>query len=100
MQNLATVTLGPVVPRAEFTPPPEVDSQIIILDPRPQPLIPLDTFKLIKQGFSSPRKKLIKNLPASTAELTKIFAEIDLETSVRPANLSLNDWKSLAKKMH
>lgn len=99
-QNYATVMLGPVVPHAEFTPPPEVDSQIIILEPRPEPLISPDIFRLIKQGFSSPRKKLMKNLPASTAELTEIFARIGLDSSVRPANLSLNDWKSLAKNLH
>jgi 16S rRNA (adenine1518-N6/adenine1519-N6)-dimethyltransferase len=33
VQNLAEVELGPVVPAAEFTPPPKVDSQVLVLTP-------------------------------------------------------------------
>ena len=33
MKNYADIELGPVVGREEFTPPPKVDSQVIILGP-------------------------------------------------------------------
>ena len=94
VQNRADVTLGPVVERNLFTPPPKVDSQVIILDPRP-PKISDNTLKLIKTGFSNPRKKLIKNLPFEKSELTTIFAQLDLSLSSRPADLTLENWQNL-----
>ena len=39
VQNLAEVELGPVVPAAEFTPPPKVDSQVLVLTPLAEPQI-------------------------------------------------------------
>lgn len=37
VQNLAEAELGPVVKAKEFTPPPQVDSQVLILTPLPEP---------------------------------------------------------------
>ena len=39
VQNLAETTLGPVVKAEEFTPPPKVDSQVLILTPLAEPQI-------------------------------------------------------------
>ena len=96
VQNRARVTLGPIVPRTEFTPAPKVDSQVIILDPK-TPAVPEKTFKLIKQGMSSPRKKLLKNLSAfhDPETLHAAFATLNLNPDARPADLSLADWAAL-----
>ena len=37
VQNQAEVELGPVVKAAEFTPPPKVDSQVLVLTPLDAP---------------------------------------------------------------
>lgn len=100
VQNRADVELGPVVVKGEFTPPPKVDSEIIILNPK-TPEIKEEVFKLIKIGFSSPRKKLIANLAGlkSKEELKQIFEKLNLDENARPANLGLKDWERLQESM-
>ena len=38
-QVYAEVSLGPVVPASLFTPPPKVDSQVVVLKTRTEPLV-------------------------------------------------------------
>ena len=96
VKNRAFVTAGPVVEKAEFTPPPKVDSQVLILEPH-APEVPDEVFKLIRQSFSSPRKKLIHNLAGlkSKEELAKIFDEIGVSLDARPGDLHLQDYQKL-----
>ncbi len=99
-KNLAEVRLGPVVLRNEFTPPPKVDSQVLILEPH-KPRISEEVFKIISKGFSAPRKKLINNLAGlkSNEELEKIFSECDINIDARPSDLKLEDWYKIYQKM-
>lgn len=97
VKNQAEVQLGPIVGRLEFTPPPKVDSQVLILTPRPHPLIIPQAFKLVKIGFKNPRKKLISNLTSlkSKEELREIFTNLHLDENARPSDLHLDDWSRL-----
>lgn len=98
VQNLAAVSLGPVVKKDLFTPAPKVDSQVLILDPYKSPKIPIETFDFIKRGFSAPRKKLIKNLSfLDQNTLKQAFLDLNISENARPADLSLEDWQKLAK---
>lgn len=99
VQNRAEVKLGPVVPKGFFTPPPKVDSQVLVCIPRKQPIIEDDIFDIIKIGFVSPRKKLAANL-SSGLKISKdlirgIFTDISLSPDCRPSDLSLKDWQKL-----
>lgn len=98
VKNRAMVELGPVVERAEFTPPPKVDSQVIVLIPH-VPEVPDEVFGLIKRGFAAPRKKILHNLAGlkSKAELAQIFAELNIDINARPGDLRLSDWQKLYK---
>lgn len=95
-QNRAEVKLGPIVPKAEFTPPPQVDSQVLILNPH-SPIIPEAVFSLIKLGFHSPRKKLITNLAhlQEKAKIRQILLSLQLSPDARPSDLRLQDWQAL-----
>lgn len=99
IKNLADLELGPLVLRDQFTPPPKVDSQVIILRPHP-PLVSEQALKLASLGFSSPRKKVIANLPGDREQLRQDFLSLGLDPDFRPANLSLLDWQSLAEIKH
>ena len=100
-QNRAKVSLGPLVKREFFTPPPKVDSQVIILEPYEKPQVSEQAIALAKLGFSSPRKKLISNLVValrmSKEELENYFAKLAFDLNVRPADLDLQDWEKLAQ---
>ncbi len=101
-QNYTSVTLGPVVPRAEFTPPPKVDSQVVVLQPHPAIVEP-QVLDLVKIGFSNPRKKLVANLAVglhlSKEQIKAIFSQLSLNLDARPADLNLIDWQKLHKAL-
>ena len=98
VKNRARVFRGPVVLKGEFTPPPKVDSEVIILEPK-EPEVPEEVFGLIRKGFTAPRKKLIHNLSGlkSKEELLGIFQELGISADARPSDLKLMDWKKLEK---
>lgn len=113
VKNRADVALGPVVPRAEFTPPPKVDSRVIILTPH-APVVSEAVFGLIRQGFRAPRKKLVHNLAGviagamqngvagrkwSEQELRQLLGTLGLNPDARPGDLHLADWQKLAEKL-
>lgn len=100
VKNRADVQLGPMVGKEYFTPPPQVDSQVIILIPH-EPVVPPEVFGIIRRGFAAPRKKLIHNLAGlkSKEELARIFAELDVSPDARPGDLHLSDWQKLYEKL-
>lgn len=100
VQNLAEVELGPVIKAEEFTPPPKVDSQVIILRPLPEPVVSEQALKLAQKGFSSPRKKLVHNLATADfpqTEWRKLLERLTINPDARAQDLDLLDWEELLK---
>lgn len=106
-QLYADVYLGDVVPAALFTPPPKVDSQVVVLKTRTQPLVTDVTekeyFRVVKAGFSAKRKKLRSSLSGGLG-ISKSDAETLLERAgiapdLRAEDLTLEQWHVLAKVM-
>ena len=97
VQNLADVELGPVVEKGLFTPPPKVDSQVIILHPRQNPVISEPALNLAKRAFSAPRKKLVKNLSSfySVKDLKAALENLGLSPDLRPSDPALETWQKL-----
>ncbi len=99
VQNLAEVELGPIVRAAEFTPPPQVDSQVLVLTPLHESQIDPRHLELAKRGFSSPRKKLVTNLAngqISRAAWVSLLEQNGINPDARAADLSLWDWEALS----
>lgn len=100
-QNYAKITAGPIITKNYFTPPPKVDSEIIIFEPYKKPLYDKKVFELIKIGFSSPRKKLVKNLlnikSFTREKITKCMEDLNININSRPADLKLGEWVKLAE---
>ena len=106
VQNRARVSLGPFVPRDLFTPPPKVDSAVIVLEPLENPQVSDTVIDFIKKGFAAPRKKLVKNLSAisdvsanSKSELPSILTGLGISENARPADLSLAQWDALYQRL-
>jgi 16S rRNA (adenine1518-N6/adenine1519-N6)-dimethyltransferase len=97
VKNYADIKLGPVVLKEEFTPPPKVDSAVIVLKPHAA-IVEDKVFELIKRGFKAPRKKLVHNLMglANKEELTRKMAEIGISLNARPGDLKLEEWQKLS----
>ena len=92
-----------VVPAELFSPPPKVDSQILVLRRRAEPLFP-DTdiklfFRLVKAGFAARRKTLTNSLAAGLrlpkGEAEQLLHQAQIEPGVRAQALSLQQWHDL-----
>ena len=102
-QVFAEVELGVIVPPEFFTPPPKVDSQVVILKPRNRPLFEKwnekSFFRMVKAGFSNRRKKLRSSLAGglgiSKTEAENLLIKSGIDSNLRAQDLSLNDWQKL-----
>ncbi|WP_338503612.1 16S rRNA (adenine(1518)-N(6)/adenine(1519)-N(6))-dimethyltransferase RsmA [Candidatus Minimicrobia sp. QA0096] len=106
VQIFAEAELDIEVPRQFFTPPPKVDSQVVFLRTRNNPLITpedqRDFFRIVKAGFSAKRKKLRSSLSGGL-RIDKIVAEELLKNAgispdARAEDLAIEDWKRLLKE--
>ncbi len=96
------VVLDQVVKAEAFTPPPKVDSQVVVLRYRQEPLFEVDSkvfFRLVKAGFSMRRKTLLNSLSGGLG-LTKpavqaLLEQAGIQPTLRAQALSLQDWYRL-----
>jgi 16S rRNA (adenine1518-N6/adenine1519-N6)-dimethyltransferase len=96
-------SLGIVMPARLFTPPPKVDSQILILNRRPTPLFPdvepKQFFRLVKAGFSNRRKTLHNSLSGGLQldkpTVLELLTAAGIKPTSRPQELSLEKWHDL-----
>lgn len=103
-QVYAEARLGIEVPKELFTPPPKVDSQVVVLKTRPVPLVDSkheeQFFRLIKMAFIAKRKKLRSSLAAGLhkdkSEIEALLLTADIDPDKRPEDLTIQDWCRLA----
>lgn len=103
-QIYATAHLGIEVPAEYFTPPPKVDSQVVVLETRQQPLIEKDAerhfFRVVKAGFAAKRKKLRSSLSGglrmSKGDVEDLLNSINISPEKRAQDLSIQEWITLA----
>ena len=104
VRYLADCEILCAVPRRSFSPPPQVDSSVIRLRPRPFSHVsanPLHLQQLIQIGFSAKRKMLRNNLKGlfenqGNDRLDEIFAQVGLDLTLRAEDLSLEQWVNLS----
>jgi 16S rRNA (adenine1518-N6/adenine1519-N6)-dimethyltransferase len=97
------VSLDVIVPAEQFTPPPKVDSQVVVLHRRQTPLIPIEQqkefFRIVKAGFSERRKKLRSSLSGGLqiekSQADDILHRAGISESARAQELSIEDWHNL-----
>lgn len=102
-QVFAEASLGDEVPAELFTPPPKVDSQVVVLKTREQPLVGANQekafFRVVKAGFSAKRKKLRSSLSGglgiSKQEVEALLESASIPPDARAEDLSVDDWKRL-----
>ncbi|MGM9906809.1 16S rRNA (adenine(1518)-N(6)/adenine(1519)-N(6))-dimethyltransferase RsmA [Limosilactobacillus sp.] len=100
------------VSRRVFVPSPNVDSAIVVLTPRQQPLAvqPFDKQKLfgfIRGCFAHRRKSLWNNLqgvigkqPATKDKMAQVLGQLGISPQIRPERLTLDQFIALANALH
>jgi len=96
------VNKAQLVPARLFTPPPKVDSQILLLQRRqhaPFDVDPKSFFRLVKAGYSARRKTLLNSLSGGLhlgkPETSALLEASRINPSERPQALSLDAWHRL-----
>lgn len=94
------------VPKESFLPSPKVNSEVIKLTLRSEPLAELENeqafFNMVKQGFTQRRKTILNSLSAglgiSKDELRGILDRIGLSPTLRIEKLTMEDLLSLYRE--
>ena len=105
VQVFAKAELDIEVPRQFFTPPPKVDSQVVVLRTRNNPLITpedqRDFFRIVKAGFSAKRKKLRSSLSGGLgidkSRVESLLKNANISPDARAEDLAIEDWRQLLK---
>ncbi len=111
VQFYAAPTIISFVSKKSFWPQPKVDAIIIKIVPKPPSKNPtivgfFDTplfFKIVKAGFSQPRKQLINNLSKGLKLSKESVKGWLLKNNIRPIQraetLTVRDWLNLTKSL-
>ena len=102
VQYYAEAQLAGLVERFKFWPPPEVDSAILRLRRRAEPLFEADRqklFRLIKAGFGEKRKQLKNSLAGGlnvdAAVITELLNQAGISPMARAQELNFDQWEQL-----
>jgi 16S rRNA (adenine1518-N6/adenine1519-N6)-dimethyltransferase len=106
-QVFTEVNPGPIIPANIFTPPPKVDSQVVILKRRTKPLVEKTDqkhfFKIVKAGFSAKRKKLSSSLAGGLNipknQVVEMLRAANINIDARAETLTIADWCRLIEKL-
>lgn len=89
------------VPPDAFIPPPKVHSTVMELLPRVVSGATEEVFRIVRAGFTQPRKTLANNLSAVAARPVVVAAieRLGLSATVRPHELTLEAWIEVAARL-
>jgi 16S rRNA (adenine1518-N6/adenine1519-N6)-dimethyltransferase len=103
VQVYAEARLAFTIPAAAFTPPPRVDSALVVLDVRERPAIEVDDFdsffRFVESVFQQRRKQLGGTLArlsrTSREEASVQLGRIQIDPTRRPQTLTLPEWEAI-----
>ena len=86
------------VPPDCFLPQPKVHSTVVQLTPQSTEGATEELFRVVRAGFSQPRKTLVNNLGAiaAKADVQELLIEMNLSSTVRPHELTYDQWARIA----
>jgi 16S rRNA (adenine1518-N6/adenine1519-N6)-dimethyltransferase len=107
VQAVATARVAFRVAPGSFNPPPKVESAVVVIEPRPDPVVNAsdeDSFRrFVQDAFGMRRKQMrrvvrtIASLDAETAD--DALGRASIEPSVRPETLSPADFARLRREL-
>lgn len=100
-QSVAEVSILVRVPPEAFTPPPKVESAVLLMKKTANRQG--GAFEqMLKTAFAQPRKTLLKNLSAryGKEEVLSVLALCGYPSTIRPHQVSIADYHQLYSKLH
>ena len=104
-QSVAQCRLAFEVPARAFTPPPRVDSAVIVLDPLDTPFGDLKTLGRVTQSAFGQRRKMLRRSLRTLAEQSGLVLEdwlesCDVDPKARPETLPVSAFQALARTLN
>ena len=99
-QWICKVTRAFDIPARAFTPPPKVDSSVILLTPRAEPLAPARWTameRVVAAAFGQRRKMLRASLRQLPVDSDALLAAAGIDGSLRAEQLPIADFAALAR---
>jgi 16S rRNA (adenine1518-N6/adenine1519-N6)-dimethyltransferase len=93
------------IKKSSFWPQPKVDSAIIHIVPHTEdpPVEPKKFFKVVKAGFSHPRRQLVNNLAEGLdmkkENIVSLLEKNNMQPQQRAETLGIQDWVALTKDL-
>lgn len=104
VQLYAKAKIVSYISKKSFRPQPEVDAAILkLVYTKPTLVQKEEFFRIVKAGFSNPRKQLINNLKGLKKDREEIedwLRKNKIEPKQRAETLSVQDWINLSKTIH
>jgi len=105
VRNYSEVRKLDSIPASQFVPTPKVNGGILRLVPKREVSIShQEVLRLIRLGFTSPRKTLMRNLKDSNkydkVVLENSFTKLGINIMARAAELSSDNWNLLYKELN
>jgi len=102
LESVASTQLGSVVPANSFWPAPNVESQILIINPLKNQQIESGFIDFLYKGFTQKRKKLKNSLSAgliwNKIKIENLLKSAEIDANLRPEDLTLKNWQLLWSK--
>ncbi len=101
-QSVAQCRLAFEVPARAFSPPPKVDSAVVVLEPLDAPFSDLNTLGRITQAAFGQRRKMLRRSLRPLAEQNDLNLEgwlehCEIDPKARPETLPVSAFQALAK---
>lgn len=99
----SVINRGIKVPAKLFRPAPKVDSRVVIMKRRPEPLVKIDQvdnfMAVVRAGFSEKRKKLRSSLAVGLSTnksgAEQLLKEANIDYNKRAQQLTFEEWQRL-----
>jgi len=103
-QSVAHCRMAFEVPARAFTPPPKVDSAVIVLEPRDTPFEDLKMLGRVTQSAFGQRRKMLRRSLRTLAEQSDLNLEdwllsCDIDPRARPETLPVSAFQALARTL-
>ena len=108
VQNITTAEVVTRVPAAAFEPEPKVDSAVLRLRRRAEPVVPVGEgrepfYRVVQAGFRQRRKQvhngLTRELPLDREAVERALAACGVTPDRRPQTLSVGEWACLTGEL-
>lgn len=108
VQNITTAEVVTRVPAAAFEPEPKVDSAVLRLRRRAEPVVPIGEgrepfYRVVQAGFRQRRKQvhngLTRELPVDREAVERALAACAVTPDRRPQTLSVEEWACLTGQL-